>query len=143
MAEAEQRTLQASNLLANLPAADEVAALLSQTESVSRDLAALASLGRRLGLHEEQCPLCAARQTSLEYEAGLAKAEERARSLDARAAEIVKRQEVRKQAEASLAAANRLLVERTALLAASRKATETFEQRKSSLGTQKKPRLRM
>lgn len=132
--EAEQRALEASNLIASLPAADEVASLLSQTESVSRDLAALANLGRRLGLHEEHCPLCAARQTSQEYEAGLLKAEERARSLDATAAEIVKRQEIRKQAETSLAVANRLLVERMSLLTASRKATETFEQRRSALG---------
>ncbi len=134
VADAEKRTRQAASVLADLPAADKIAALLTDAESMSRDLAILANLGRRLGLHEEHCPLCAARRTSPEYEAGIAKAEERARALDAKAAEIVKQQEVRRQAEASLAAANQFLIERTAQLAASKKSTEAFEQRKRASG---------
>ena len=134
MQEAEQRTLQASELLAQLPSADNAAALLSDATAVSRDLVTLVHLGRHLGLHDGRCPLCAKGQSAEEYAAGLAAAEERARLLDENAAKIVKQQEARARAESNLADANKALAQKKALLASSRKAIESFEELRAALG---------
>ena len=131
--EAEERTLQASELLAQLPSADGAAALLSEASVVSRDLVTLIHLGRHLGLNDGRCPLCAKGQSAEEYTAGLAAAEERARLLDENAAKIVEQQEARARAESNLADASKALAQRKALLAMSRKAIESFEELRAAL----------
>ena len=132
--EAEQRTVQASELLAQLPAAENAAALLSEASAVSRNVVTLVHLGRHLGLHDGRCPLCAKGQSIEDYAAGLLAAEERARLLDENAMKIVEQQEARVRAEASLADVNRTLAQKKALLIASRKAYGLFEERRSALG---------
>jgi DNA repair exonuclease SbcCD ATPase subunit len=132
--EAEQRTLQASEGLAKMPAADSSAAILSEATAVSRDLVTLIHLGRHLGLHDGRCPLCAKGQSAEEYAAGLVAAEKRARLLDENATKIVEQQEARARAEAHLAEANQALAQKKALLASSKQAIESLEERTAILG---------
>ena len=71
----------------------------------ARDLAALVSLGRKLGLHDGHCPLCDSDLTEADFEDGLATAERLARELNELAVEQVAREQAREAAEAAEAAA--------------------------------------
>ena len=51
-------------------------------DAIATSLAALVEHGERLGLHDDRCPLCAAARTTQEFEAGLALARSRIKSLD-------------------------------------------------------------
>ncbi len=132
--EAERATLRALELLAQQPAAESAAAILSEATEVSRDLMTLIQLGRHLGLHDGRCPLCAKAQSVEEYAAGLLAAEERARRLDDKAATLVSQQQSRARAEGILAEANTTLLQKTTALASSQKTVELFEERRAALG---------
>ena len=53
-----------------------------QADAIATSLAALVEHGERLGLHDDRCPLCAAARTTQEFEAGLALARSRIKSLE-------------------------------------------------------------
>jgi len=58
-----------------------------QADAIATSLAALVEHGERLGLHDDRCPLCAAARTTQEFEAGLALARSRIKSLESGVAE--------------------------------------------------------
>ena len=53
-----------------------------QADAIATSLAAVVEHGERLGLHDDRCPLCVAARTAQEFEAGLALARLRIKSLE-------------------------------------------------------------
>lgn len=84
---ARETKANADAVLAGFAARDEVAVSSAKLAQQARDIAALVALGRKIGLHEGQCPLCANPQTDSEFVRGLAVAENYAKQLDAHAVE--------------------------------------------------------
>jgi len=74
----------------------------AKIESEARELAELATNGRKLGLHDGQCPLCGAEHTPESFLKGVVATEARARKLDAEALEGVSKMDNLRAAEASL-----------------------------------------
>jgi chromosome segregation protein len=71
------------------------------------DLITLVAMGRRLGLKDGGCPLCATSQSHGEFERGMAAVEAIARRLDVEAAREAEQEQARLTAEARLAEASR------------------------------------
>ena len=100
----------------------------------ARDLAALVTLGRQLGLHDGHCPLCDSNLTEADFENGLETAERLARELDELAVEQVAREQARKAAEAAVAAAQEEVDQRQRLLLAAQDTVRRSEQRLIAAG---------
>jgi chromosome segregation protein len=100
----------------------------------ARDLAALVSLGRGLGLHDGHCPLCDSELKEADFENGLAAAERLARELNELAVEQVARERAREVAEAAVATAQKELDQRQHLLLSSEDTVQRFEQRLAAAG---------
>lgn len=100
----------------------------------ARDLAALVSLGRKLGLHDGHCPLCDSDLTEADFEDGLATAERLARELNELAVEQVAREQAREAAEAAVAAAQEDVDLRQRLLLAAQDTVWQFEQQLGAAG---------
>lgn len=100
----------------------------------ARDLDALVTLGRNLGLHEGHCPLCASRITHSEFENGLAIAAAHARQLDEKAVEMASLERGRKAAQDALNAAEEELNRHQTLLSRSEATVTEFRQRLIAIG---------
>jgi len=102
----------------------------------ARDLITLVSLGRRIGLRDGRCPLCAAGQPHQDYVRGLDAAEAAARRLDEQAARAAENEQAQRALETRLADSTR-----TADAAASARSTvlgaiEAFNQERRVLGVE-------
>ncbi len=93
----------------------------------ARDLSALVSVGRRLGLHEGRCPLCASNRTASEFANGLALAEAYAKDLDKEAFEQAERERTNEAAANAAEAARRELERRQSLLLDAQSIVSEFE----------------
>ena len=100
----------------------------------ARDLDALVTLGRNLGLHEGQCPLCASSITHSEFENGLAIAAAHARQLDEKAVEMASLERARTAAQDALNAAEEELNRQQDLLSRSEATVTEFRQRLIAIG---------
>jgi chromosome segregation protein len=100
----------------------------------ARDLATLVTLGRRLGLRDEHCPLCDSGVTQAHFENGLAAAERYARQLNEQAVEQVARERARQAAEDAVAAAKETLDQHQNLLQAAERTVQQFERRMIAAG---------
>jgi chromosome segregation protein len=100
----------------------------------AHDIAALVSLGRKLGLRDGHCPLCDSDLTEADFEDGLATAERLARELNELAVEQVAREQAREAAEAAEAAAQENVDLRQRLLLAAQDTVWQFEQRLAAAG---------
>jgi chromosome segregation protein len=105
-AEANNDRKKAATALAAI-SANPIAGAASALAAEARDLIALVALGRRLGLKDGACPLCATGQSEADFNRGMAVAETIARRLDEEAAREAEREQARQSAEARLAAAER------------------------------------
>ncbi|WP_430418957.1 AAA family ATPase [Phenylobacterium sp.] len=74
----------------------------SQLANQARELLSLIRDGRRLGLVEHHCPLCAVEHTPASFETGLKNAEQAATRIDAFAAELALREQEYARAESQL-----------------------------------------
>jgi chromosome segregation protein len=111
-----------------------VEATASSLSRQARDLEALVTLGRRLGLHNGHCPLCASDQSDADFENGLVLAESYARQLDQQAVEQAKRARARDAAEAAVATAKQELENHQRMLTVSQGIVTEFEQRLRAAG---------
>jgi DNA repair exonuclease SbcCD ATPase subunit len=100
----------------------------------ARDLDALVSLGRKLGLHDGHCPLCASDRTDVEFANGLAIAETYAKQLDRQAVEQAERERNRKATEDAAAAAQADLERCERALNTALATIGEFEQRLAAAG---------
>jgi DNA repair exonuclease SbcCD ATPase subunit len=100
----------------------------------ARDLDALVTLGRNLGLHDGQCPLCASSITHSEFENGLTIAAAHARQLDEKAVEMASLERDRAAAQEALNAAEEELNRLQDLLRRSEAAVTEFRQRLIAIG---------
>jgi hypothetical protein len=100
----------------------------------ARDLAALVSLGRKLGLYDGHCPLCDSDLTEADFEKGLATTERLARELSELAVEQMARQQAREAGEAAVATAQRDVDLQQRLLLASQDTVREFERRLTAAG---------
>jgi energy-coupling factor transporter ATP-binding protein EcfA2 len=100
----------------------------------ARDLTTLVMLGRRLGLRDGHCPLCASDRTDSGFLEGLALAEHYAKQLDAQAVNQAEREQA-SQAAATAAATAREELEKLEFLLRSTQATvDEFERRITATG---------
>jgi chromosome segregation protein len=95
---------QAAVALAAIPQSIETSAA-SALAVEARDLIALVALGRKIGLKDGACPLCATGQSDADFHRGTAVAEAIARRLDEEAAREAEREQAGRIAGARLAAA--------------------------------------
>lgn len=93
----------------------------------ARELIALASLGRSLGLQDGHCPLCQSNQDNEHYLSGIMAAESVAKKLDMHAAEEAQREQVAQATEARLAAARQLLLAAEDALVSAQTAVGEFD----------------
>lgn len=98
----------------------------------ARDLIALANLGRNLGLHEGQCPLCHSNLDHDHYLQGIATAEKIAKKLDLKAAQEAQNEQAFSTAEARLNVARQLLASAELAIAATQSAVDEFDSLRSS-----------
>lgn len=103
----------------------------------ARDLDALVTLGRNLGLHEGRCPLCASSITHSEFENGLAIAAAHARQLDEKAVEMASLERARTAAQGALNAAEEELNRQQNLLSRSEATVTEFRERLIAIGLPK------
>jgi DNA repair exonuclease SbcCD ATPase subunit len=96
----------ASKQLESLTSAKETT-IASTFAAQARDLIALVTLGRQIGLRDGHCPLCAQEQSDGDYLHGLAAAETIAKGLDEQAARAAEREQARRAAEARVGSARR------------------------------------
>ena len=101
IAGAERAKTEAQQELDNLRAHSS-ASTSSMLARQAHDLASLAALGRRLGLIDGHCPLCAAEQDQVTFARGIELVEGHARRLDQEAAEQVQREQATTAAEEKL-----------------------------------------
>lgn len=93
----------------------------------ARDLIALASLGRSLGLRDGHCPLCQSGQDNDHYLAGIAVAEDFAKTLDLKAAEEAQQEQAARAADARLTAARQQLANAEATFVSANTAIQEFD----------------
>jgi len=105
LAAAQHAKSEADAALVAVTAERQLAVSADALTRQARDIAALVSLGRKLGLHDGHCPLCDSDLTEADFEDGLATAERLARELNELAVEQVAREQAREAAEAAEAAA--------------------------------------
>lgn len=89
---AQEAKAQADAAYAVITARSEPAPRSDALANQARDLATLVSLGRKLGLRDGHCPLCASEHTTSDFTNALAHAEGSARQLDALAVEQAERE---------------------------------------------------
>jgi DNA repair exonuclease SbcCD ATPase subunit len=108
----------------------------SALAEAAKNIVDLVALGRRIGLQDGQCPLCAKGQSHDEFVHGIGTAEALARRLDEAAAREAEREQRRKAAEQELAAAASLLATESATRAATVARIAAFEEarRASNVG---------
>lgn len=135
------QTLEAANVeRGNAEAA--LSGMVAPTEGASastlvsdaRKLIELVSLGRQIGLHEGNCPLCAKGQSHDEFEHGMTVAEGIARRLDGAAAREAEREQSRLTAETRLAETIRNMEAAAAAQADALLRIEAFDQAKRARG---------
>lgn len=100
----------------------------------ARDLDALVTLGRKLGLHEGHCPLCASNISHPDFERGLAVAEAQAKRLDERAVELAALERATIAAAEAAETAQRELNRQQDLLRAAEARIREFKQRLVAAG---------
>lgn len=124
-AAAEKRNAEAE--LANVvaPTTPPASTLAEQ----ARDLIALVSLGRKLGLRDDHCPLCAKEQTYHEFMNALQASEEFAAQLNEQAAAEAQAEQKRVEIARRIQRASQLVEETAAKRASADKAIEGFENR--------------
>lgn len=101
---ANAERLAAALAFSTLPSTPDVPSASSLAED-ARSLVALASLGRKIGLRDGHCPLCAKGQAHEEFEHGIHIAEDTARRLNENAARAAEYEQKRRSAEARLVVA--------------------------------------
>jgi chromosome segregation protein len=131
---AQEAAAQADAALVTIVTEGERAVSASALSGQARDIEALVTLGRRLGLHNGHCPLCASGQTDADFENGLALAESYAKQLDQKAVEQAKRERARDSAATAAAAAQEYLEQRQQVLRESEDIVNEFEQRLHAAG---------
>jgi chromosome segregation protein len=124
---------EAAAALVAIPSQKETTAV-SVLASEARDIIALVTLGRRLGLRIDACPLCSAKQSQTSFEQGLAGAEAIARQLDEEATREAEREQARQSAEGRLAEARRRLEAAAVAHANVLAVVEAFERESKSQG---------
>jgi chromosome segregation protein len=132
--EADRAVVQAATDLADVADANETKEDSLTTSQRARDLVALASLGRRLGLRDAHCPLCAALQDHNTYQRGIAAAEHEAELLDAKAAERARREQLRQIADSRRGAVRAAAETRRGELAQTEAQVLDFARRLAALG---------
>lgn len=100
----------------------------------ARDLVALLHLGRKIGLHEGHCPLCAAKQEEEDFARGIAFAEDIALALDQNAAKAAQHERAIRDAQARLQAARQSHNTAGAALTLARATVEAFEALRTGQG---------
>lgn len=100
----------------------------------ARDLIALATLGRKLGLQDGHCPLCGTGQGHDHFLQGIATAEDLARKLDQEAAQEAEREQTRRAAETRLAEAQRMRQVAEAALQSSEEIIQSFDALRAERG---------
>jgi chromosome segregation protein len=123
-------------------AASELRALAATIKSVSaselaakaRDLISLVTLGRKIGLQDGHCPLCAQDQSHAEFNHGIAVAEAIARRLDEEAAREAEQEIVRSTAELRLTNAQRAVEAATAAYTAAARVVDDFDRQRQKYG---------
>ena len=83
--------------------ADPESTSASELATEARALIELVTLGRKFGLRDGHCPLCAQGQSDSQFDHGVALAEALARRLDEQAAKEAEREQARRAAELALA----------------------------------------
>lgn len=99
----------------------------------AQDLADLITLGRRIGLHDNRCPLCSKGQSHAEFEVGLRQAEERAISLNERAIRQANAKDAVAKAKAGLDQAEQVIKELEGQKATVEGIIARFESRRAQL----------
>jgi chromosome segregation protein len=107
----------------------------------ARDLDALVTLGRNIGLHDSHCPLCASKITHSEFRNGLAIAAARARQLDEGAVEMASLERASKAAQDAVIAADEELNRQRDMLRRSEAIVIGFRQRLVAVGLPEKASL--
>ena len=123
-------------------AATELQSLTSVEESMpstslsaeARNIVTLIALGRKLGLRDGHCPLCAKGQSHDEFVHGLQAAETVALRLNESAARAAEREQKRNTAESRFAAATRTAEVAEAALRNSRDIVASFDEQRQALG---------
>ena len=100
----------------------------------ARDLIALVSAGRRLGLQDEACPLCATKQSHSAFELGMEVIQSLAATLDAEAARQAEAEASRGTAQRRKDEAQRAVASAKKVLADSSKAVQDFTRDLRTLG---------
>lgn len=100
----------------------------------ARSLVELVTLGRRVGLHDDRCPLCATKQSEEQFTTGTRFIEDLAKQLDEKAASAEQQEQARNVAQ--LAASEAVLKEESAEIARQQAmlAIESFEKQYDALG---------
>lgn len=107
----------------------------SEAATQARQLTELVALGREIGLHEGNCPLCGCSHPSHDsFERGLASAEAIARDLNGVAVERANRESERKAAEARLAEASQALRAAEHRKTVARETLASYERDRATLG---------
>jgi chromosome segregation protein len=96
----QERATAAAELETWRPGSGTISA--SELAGVARDLVALVTLGRKLGLQDGQCPLCAKGQSHTEFSHGTAIVEDIARRIDEEAVRQAKQEQALRKSEMRL-----------------------------------------
>lgn len=109
-------------------------ASFSALATEARSLVELVTLGRRVGLHDDRCPLCATKQSEEQFTTGTRFIEDLAKQLDEKAASAEQQEQARNVAQ--LAASEAVLKEESAEIARQQAmlAIESFEKQYDALG---------
>jgi DNA repair exonuclease SbcCD ATPase subunit len=132
--DAEDASLHAEATLTTLEGKGQPAQSSGDVVKLARDLDALVTLGRNIGMHDGRCPLCASNITHDEFEAGLAAAAAYAKQLDERAIELVARERARQAAQSALEAARDEVARREQQLRDFDAIVTEFRQRLATVG---------
>ncbi|MEJ0076000.1 MAG: hypothetical protein WDO17_11230 [Alphaproteobacteria bacterium] len=130
---AEERD-RAEAALAALPAMPADSTAASELATQARDLVALVTLGRRLGLRDGGCPLCRQGQSHSEFEHGMAAAEIIARRINEQAAREAEREEARRSAGLKLRSADDAVQFAGSAHASAQSTVRAFDDKAKSLG---------
>jgi DNA repair exonuclease SbcCD ATPase subunit len=101
---------------------------------VAQSIMQLVSLGRRIGLQDGHCPLCASGQSASKFEAGLRRAEELANRLDEESARLERIKEQRSTAETEAQSAEAFLAASKMRLESTADVINVFERNLGELG---------
>lgn len=125
----------AERALKDLAEVSDTASASSYAEQ-AKDLMTLASLGRKIGLRDDHCPLCASERTSAEYERGVGQAEAIAQSINEGAARAAEQENVRREASRRLEQAGNALTAAEEDYNTSAAVVQRFDDMGQSLGLQ-------